>query len=294
MAMLYSTSIALVKMARPLIIVAGIISYALGLAMAQYEMGAVDLAAAFLGFVILISAIMMAHYADEYADVDTDSLTARTIVTGGSGVLISKQVPRSLALNAAVVSFGSAMILTAVGITSGILYPVTGLVVVSGLAGGWIYSMSPMRLIRRGWGELDNAILGGFLMPLLALASQTSEIPARAVLWCVPVFLIVMANLLGIHWADMMADRQSGKLTLVVRLGDRTRLLHMVVIASTYVYVFAFTGDLFPLEVSVATAATLPLGIYSGFVFMRTPKPILGAITMGAVMTAMTAGWLLA
>jgi 1,4-dihydroxy-2-naphthoate octaprenyltransferase len=294
MAMPYSAPIALVKMARPLIIVSGIISYALGLAMAQYEMGTVDLTAGFLGFVILILAIMMAHYADEYADVDTDSLTARTIISGGSGVLISKQMPRSLALNAAAVSFGSAMILTMVGITSGILYPVTGLVVVSGLAGGWVYSMPPMRLIRRGWGELDNAILGGFLMPLLALASQTSEIPARAVLWCLPVFLIVMANLMGIHWADMLADRQSGKRTLVVRLGGRTRWLHLVLIVSTYIYVFAFTGNLFPLEVSVATATTLPLGIYSGFAFMRTPKPILGAITMGAVMIAMAAGWLLA
>jgi 1,4-dihydroxy-2-naphthoate octaprenyltransferase len=290
----YSTLIALVKMARPLIIVAGVISYTLGLAMVHYETGAVDTMAAFLGFVILIAAIMMAHYADEYSDVDTDSRTKRTIISGGSGVLMSKQVPRSLALNAAVASLGIAMILTAVGVASGVLYAVTGLIILLGLFGGWAYSMPPMQLIRRGWGELDNAILGGFLMPLMAFASHTSEIPSRAILWCVPVFLVVLANLLGIHWADMLADMQSGKLTLVVRLGSWTKPLYPVLIASSYISVFAFSGDLFPFEVAIAMAATLPLGIYSGFAFMRTPKPILGAVTMSAAMTAMAVGWLLA
>ena len=52
-----------------------------------------DLDVEILSLAVMVSAILMGHYANEYADVDTDSLTKRTLYSGGSGVLPSGIVP---------------------------------------------------------------------------------------------------------------------------------------------------------------------------------------------------------
>jgi 1,4-dihydroxy-2-naphthoate octaprenyltransferase len=289
-----STPVALMKMARPLIIAAGVLAYALGVAMAHFDSGAIDPSAAFLGLAIMVSAIVMAHFVDEYSDVDTDSHAERTLLSGGSGVLASGQARISLALYAALISLGIAVILTVLGIVAEVLPFIVAPIVGLGILGGWTYSMSPARLIRRGWGEVDNALLGGFLMPLIGYASQTGEVTERAFLACVPVFMIVMANLLGIHWPDVLTDRQSGKLTLAVRFGSRTRPLFLFLTITAYLLVFVFSGSLYPVLVGIATAFTLPLGVYSVFAFMDDPRPLPGAMAMVAMMISMTIGWMIA
>jgi 1,4-dihydroxy-2-naphthoate octaprenyltransferase len=65
-------------MGRPFILVAGIIAYFLGLSMVYHDLGTINLLPALGGLLILILATLMAHYANEYADVDTDTITRRT------------------------------------------------------------------------------------------------------------------------------------------------------------------------------------------------------------------------
>lgn len=85
----FNNLLAMIRLGRPFVLVAGIIAYALGLSMAYHDIGMIEWPLAWLGLVILISATLMAHYANEYADVDTDSITRRTFFSGGSGVLPS-------------------------------------------------------------------------------------------------------------------------------------------------------------------------------------------------------------
>lgn len=73
----------------------------------------------------MISATLTANYANEYADVDTDTITCRTWFSGGSGVLTSKIVPISWALNAAIILAGLTIILTALSFYFKIL-PISG------------------------------------------------------------------------------------------------------------------------------------------------------------------------
>lgn len=82
--------LALFKMGRFFVLVAGLIAYALVLSIAQHDIGFLNLFKATIGFTILISANLAAHYANEYAYVDTYSLTHRTWFSGGNGVLPSK------------------------------------------------------------------------------------------------------------------------------------------------------------------------------------------------------------
>ena len=131
--------IALLKLGRPFVMIAGIIAYALGLAIAYYYLGFLDPLKAVLGLFILFSATFMAHYANEYADVDTDTITRRTLYSGGSGILPSGIIPPEWALYSAIIL---AILTISITITSFYfsLLPVQGVFIVAlGMIGGWFY-----------------------------------------------------------------------------------------------------------------------------------------------------------
>ncbi len=90
-----------VRMARPFVLLAGVLAYLVGLAYAWFRVGSIDPIAAVYGLLVLMTATMMGHYADEYADLDTDSITRRTWFSGGSGVLPEGRLPPRFALRMA-------------------------------------------------------------------------------------------------------------------------------------------------------------------------------------------------
>ena len=110
------------------------------------------------------------------------------------------------ALQAAGFALGQVLLATAVLYASSVLPAVCVVLALLGIVGGWVYSMPPIALERRGWGEVDNAALGGFVMPLMAYASQTGTVSLEAVLVLAPIFGLVLLNLLGTHWPDRAAD----------------------------------------------------------------------------------------
>ena len=86
---------AMVQMGRPLVIMAGLLAFMAGACMAYWSYGPLDWTILGASLAIMVLAILMGHYANEYADFDTDSITRRTLFSGGSGVLPSGAVPRS-------------------------------------------------------------------------------------------------------------------------------------------------------------------------------------------------------
>jgi 1,4-dihydroxy-2-naphthoate octaprenyltransferase len=287
-------AVTFIRLGRPLVLVAGIIAYALGMSMAFYELGYMDWGLAALGLLIMSTATFMAHYANEYADLDTDSITRRTMFSGGSGVLPAGLLQPNTALNAALAFMAVSAAVTLVGIWSGVLAPIVGIIVMLGILGGWFYSMPPLRLERTWFGELDNSLLGGFLMPLIAFACIVGYIASWAVLACVPVFLAVLANLIGVHWLDRKADETVGKRSLVVRLGERSIVLHGVVMLLTYIIIVAMAGGVLPREVVLMALLTIPLALLASVFFERLSPLGLSSVTMGALMIAMSIGFLLA
>ena len=283
-----------IRLGRPLVLVAGIIAYGLGMAMAYYELGYMDWPLAALGLLIMSTATFMAHYANEYADLDTDSITRRTTFSGGSGVLPAGLLRPEIALQAALVLMVLTLSVTIAGIWSGMLTLIVGVIVVLGILGGWFYSMPPLRLERTWFGEIDNSLLGGFLMPLIAFACITGYITSWAVLTCVPVFLVVLANLIGVHWLDRSADEMVGKRSLVVSLGERSIILHGVVMTLTYLVILAMAGGVLPWEVVLVSLFTLPLALMATLFFKRLSPLGMSSLTMGALMIAMGIGFIMA
>jgi 1,4-dihydroxy-2-naphthoate octaprenyltransferase len=237
---------------------------------------------------------LVAHYADEYADVDTDTLTQRTWFSGGSGVLPAGLVPAVWALRAAVILATLALILTAALIATGVLSPHAAWLVGLGLVGGWFYSMPPLQLERRGLGELDNAFLGGIAAPLMGYVAQTGRPTGTAILALSPIFTLVLANLLGVHQADRHADAAVGKRSLVVVAGPRARLLHHALLASSYLLALALTGWVLPLPVTVAFCLTLPVSLWAAVSFARPSAATANALAMATAIVAAAAGWVVA
>jgi 1,4-dihydroxy-2-naphthoate octaprenyltransferase len=285
---------AMVWMARPLFVPSGVLAYGLGAAMGYWRLGSLEWGRAVAGLVVTEVAHLVAHYANEYADVDTDTLALRTWFSGGSGVLPAGLVPAAWARRTAIVLALLALVLTAAFIAAGLLPLPTAWIVALGLAGGWFYSMPPLQLERRGLGEIDTALVGGILMPLMGYTVQVGHPTLPAALALLPIATLALMSLLGIHWTDRTADAAVGKRSLAVIAGGRARLLHRALLVASYLLVLALTGWIFPLPVAAALLLTLPLSLWATVTFARRHSPLPNALAMAAAMAAAAAGWIAA
>ncbi|NCC31617.1 MAG: prenyltransferase, partial [Chloroflexia bacterium] len=165
------------QMSRPLILPSGVLAYAVGVAMARYAGHPLIWGDQALALTLTMLANLAAHYADEYADADTDALAVHTGISGGSGAIAAGLATRTLALNAALFVSALTIVVGIGAVLIGRLPLAAGLILLIGLMGGWAYSLPPLALERRGWGEITNALLGGLLMPLMAYATAAHHAP---------------------------------------------------------------------------------------------------------------------
>ena len=267
-------------------------AYVLGLAMGVAAAGHPNWTGAVAGLVVMLLANLMAHFADEYADVDTDSLTRRTAFTGGSGVLPAGELSPSVALRAARLCLGLALVAALVFYAASILPAACLALALVGVVGGWAYSMPPVALERRGWGEVDNAALGGIAIPLMGFASQMGMVSGQAALSLLPMFGLVLFNLLGTHWPDRAADVRVGRRSIVVVLGRKARRVHHALLAGIYLSVMLLAGWVLPPPVVIGILVSLPIGLWATHVFGRQESPVPSSMTMVVSFVGASIGWM--
>jgi 1,4-dihydroxy-2-naphthoate octaprenyltransferase len=216
--------IAFLRLGRLQFLGGGFLLYALGAAIA----GVTDWGRYALGQAAVVAFQLMTHYANDYYDFDADRANITpTRWSGGSRVLTAGELPREVALHAALALASIGIALTAI-VGSPILIAIGVL--------AWTYSAPPLRLCARGLGELDTAIVVTGLVPWLAFQLQGGGNDRTLALALVPLALLQAAMLLAIELPDRAGDAATGKRTLVVRLGaDRGALLY----GSTTVAAFA-------------------------------------------------------
>ena len=123
----------------------------------------------FYGLLTLILASASVHYANEYADFETDNLAERTAFSGGSGALQVSGLSRQLALISAWAALFIGITLVSIGWAAGLLNGTAIVILTLGTFTSWMYSLRPLAFARRGWGELVNALLGGGALSHLRL-----------------------------------------------------------------------------------------------------------------------------
>ncbi len=245
-----------------------------------------------LGAIGLVLVTVAIHYANEYTDVETDRLTTPTPFSGGSGALVRTGLSRSFMRSATIAAVVVAsMSLLALATVRGVPVDAIGLlVVIFGL--GLAYSLPPIAFIRRGLGELVNAILGGVLLPLYGTAVVASPTPA-AVLAVLPFALLVICNLFATHWPDREADARVGKRTLAVRWSPRRLRRAFGVVATLALSVAAglWIVDVLPTAVALAHVTPVPFLLWSGIVLTRQRSPFPAVFSMVVLAIASTIAW---
>ena len=243
------------------------------------------------GLAALLPVAVSVHYANEYADYETDALTTRTPFSGGSGALQRTNVDRAVVLRAGVVALTLGTVLALVFAAVGLLPPAAVLALAVIAVFGWQYSVGPLKLAWRGWGELDNAALGGLVLPVYGAAVVGGPL-GRVALASVPFFLVVLLNLFATQWPDRAADGAVGKRTLAVQWPrGRLRAAYVAIAVATAVALVALQPSILPTPVAVASGAAAPLVVVGalGYTKRRMPWPTVSAMVTLAL--AQFAAW---
>jgi 1,4-dihydroxy-2-naphthoate octaprenyltransferase len=235
------------------------------------------------GLAALLAVALPVHYANEYADYETDALTTPTEFSGGSGALHATGLDRAFAGRALAAATGVAALALLAGAVAGLPANALALLVVI-LAAGVAYSLGP-RLAWRGLGELTNALLGGLLLPLYGVAVTGSTVGLAEVSTFLPFTAVVFANLLATQWPDRRADAHVGKRTLAVSQSTRTlRALYATAALLAGVGLFALAGvGAVPLALLALATPTAVLLVVGARRYGRTDSPAVTVYAMVAL-----------
>ena len=111
------------------------------------------------------------------------------------------------------------------------------------IAAAWLYTGGPRPYGYAGLGEVFVFVFFGIVPVLGTLYVQTGEVDLRSVLAATGVGALACAILVTNNLRDVPTDREFGKRTLAVRLGDaRTRQLYVLLIVVAFAVVIALAA----------------------------------------------------
>ena len=268
--------------ARPLVLVPPFFSWLMGVGMAYYEGFDVQTLGVYIGLAAMLLTVASIHYVNEYADFETDELTVRTPYSGGSGAIKSGLVNRKTALTAGSITLVLGLGLGAYSLLNGNTASSAIVILVLGAFGGWMYSLRPLKLAWRGLGEIDNALLGGILLPIYGYSTAAGAVKTWVIVASIPFTLLVFANLLAVTWPDRKADRAAGKFTLATMwTPSRLKILFGAVNAAAYVILLSLNNVVVPTTVMYAGLLALPFTIHGSMYYTRN---LIASSTVWAMM----------
>lgn len=241
-----------------------------------------------LGAAILISVSI--HFVNEYADYETDKLTKRTPYSGGSGALQDLGLDKNLAFRGAILAMILGFTIAIFAILMG--YLSLQVLAILGLATffGWGYSLEPLKLAWRGWGEIDNALLGAWLLPIFGYTVIHQRVDAFIMAAAATFAMLAFVNLLATHWADREADRAVGKFTLVTKLSvPQLRFLYLVTMLGAYMWVYWHSQ--YPPLVRLCSFIVVPLSVWGFVSFTKQHNPAPSVFAMVAFLLVQIISW---
>jgi len=260
---------AFVRLSRPLFLGGGLAGVGLGTALAAYVSPGTPIdwrAWAIVQFTV--SAFqLMTHYSNEYFDRASDAGSTRTAFSGGSGILVDGALAPHVALVSALLATLAGLFGIAVLGATG--HPAAAALAFSICVLAWAYS-APPRLLARGLGELDTALIVAVLVPLCAYFAQDRPLTPLALAATLPGAAAMFAMMLAVELPDVESDATGGKRNLLVRAG-RTAIVRIGQAALVGVYsgVLIAFGTGAPLSVVLLEATTIPAALALASAFAR-------------------------
>lgn len=255
--------VAFIRLSRLYFLPMPMLTYLIGVAVAERERAALDTRLLVAGLVIELLVQLSVSYTNDYWDIPTDRINSRrTLLTGGSGELTTGLLPPWIALVAAAICQGAALLLA---LWTG-LPAISWVLLVIALGAAVFYTAPPLKLAWRGLGELTTAFVGTLIVPAWAYSLQTGRISGEIVLLAAPLIPFVMTLFLAIATPDIEADQHVGKRTLAVRAGaDRIATLYAGLLALAYVAAVIIWHARLPPRAFSAVLLSAPLGVWAWY-----------------------------
>jgi 1,4-dihydroxy-2-naphthoate octaprenyltransferase len=182
--------------------------------------------AVFCMSLLAVILIMLTTYAaGEFYDQEEDRLTAtmeKNYFSGGSQAVVKGMIPPGLAR---LTSWTAAIGAGIVGLVLQFVChtgPWTIPLGIIGLMFGFFYSTEPVRLVKRGVGEVVIGFCYGWLPVATSYYLQTSSLTPLVHWMSIPIALSIFNVILINEYPDYPADLIEGKANLLVRLGKKT------------------------------------------------------------------------
>ena len=211
-----------IMLSRPPFQIVGLLPFLLGTFLAYQTTGTFHLDVFILGVIGVVLIMTSTHHAGEYFDYPEDAISAtlhQNPFAGGTRILPSGKIPPKVALWTSIIAFLTALgvgIILQCGYQTG---PYTLILGCLGALPGFFYSTEPIRLVKRGVGEIFIGFCYGWLPVAAAYYLQTATIaPIIHWLW-LPIGFSIFNVILLNEFPDYEADRKAGKKNLLYRIG---------------------------------------------------------------------------
>jgi 1,4-dihydroxy-2-naphthoate octaprenyltransferase len=219
-------------LSRPPFHIVGILPFILGTFLA-YKLTAMFNPEVFiLGVAGVIMIMLSTYHAGEYFDYKGDVLSNqlhKNQFAGGSRMLLSGKVLPVIPLWT---SFITLIIAAAIGIILQFVFQTGPYTLVLGALGafpGFFYSTPPVRLVKRGIGEIFIGFCYGWLPVASAYYIQTGTIAPIIHLMGIPIGLSIFNVIFLNEFPDYEADKATGKKNLLYRIGKQKGIvLYMI------------------------------------------------------------------
>ncbi|RPJ36562.1 MAG: hypothetical protein EHM21_18990, partial [Chloroflexi bacterium] len=271
-----STSLfrALIRVAQPWSLGAGLLFYALGVGIARYLGYSIDWATYWIGQASLTMLQLSIFNLREYFNRPELPPFSTPIPPPPPRAFQEEEsqqepeeeeipLPRVIFLQVATAALTIGAVMIVLLLAANRLNPAAALLLGLALILGLLYAIPPVRLAYSGYGELVLAILFANLFPTLAFLFQTGDLHRLLAMLTFPLTLLYLASLLVLSLEPYYHDVKGGRTTMLVRLGwQRGILLHNVLIGLAYIFLSIAVIALLPFRFAFPAFLSLPVGIF--------------------------------
>ena len=200
-----------------------IVPFAVGIVWAVSDGMKFSITMAVLGEIAVFCICVSCHLLGEIFDQEEDRKTiiyGRSKFAGGTLMVAEGYISPLSAGIAAILFLGIAFscgIIIAFYYRSLILFGLGAF----GTAAAVLYSVPPLRLAKRGVGELFIGVCYGWLTLTTGYATACGTLPSNSILMCIPISLSVFNIILINEFPDFQADLEAGKKNLMIRIGKK-------------------------------------------------------------------------
>jgi 1,4-dihydroxy-2-naphthoate octaprenyltransferase len=292
-----SPLVAVLRLSRPVFLLATILVYALGVGIADYLGVYINWGVYLLGQGWVIALYLGAVYLYEYYEaLASANQPFRDPSPGGNGKVGPARQPVNL-LIAAAACLTAVASLTVLMLRGMYLVPATIAVMMLIFLGALSYALPSIRLFFSGYAELVVAILFANLLPAFAFLLQTGELHRLLAMSTFPLTALALAFCLAYELADYALDLKRNRRTLMMLVGwQRGMILHnSMILVAFFLLGLALTYGL-PLGIGLPAFLPLSVGLLQIWQMRRIAdgaKPNWRALRLTAVALFATTAYLL-